>query len=393
MPLALAGLRGVTSYCWRQAPRRPLRAAATSARSASTKAFAFLLLERTGAERHRPIACEPSGRAQPITHPLRTVRCGFTPPRVRHPTPKPSDLRARVPARLRVAERRLPAHGPLLGSERCWSSSGTSRGCNSLRTLPYLQRLARALRGRRACSVIGVHSPGYSFGRDRETVAARGRAARGPVPRGARPRPRGVAAVRQPGLAGALPVRPARPAALPPLRRGRVRGDRAARSRRAARASTRLELPDRSSRCARRTRRACCWSRRPRTSRCRRTATGSSWCATGPTARTGSRPPTPAPRRSFSYRAGGAYAVLSGGGVEPGLYETDGTVDGGGARAPAARLAVHARAASAVRISFGSMKRTSSWTTSNSATSVGAARAEEVDQPLHELLGRARAGA
>ena len=43
--------------------------------------------------------------------------------------------------------------------------------------------------------------------------------------------------------------------------------------------------------------------------------------------------------------------------------------DGGVARAAAARLAVHARAASAFRISFGSMKRTSSWTTSNSETS------------------------
>ena len=50
------------------------------------------------------------------------------------------------------------------------------------------------------------------------------------------------------------------------------------------------------------------------------------------------------------------------------------------------------RSASALRISLGSMKRTSSWTTSNSETSLGAALAEEVDEPLHQLLGRARAG-
>jgi hypothetical protein len=38
---------------------------------------------------------------------------------------------------------------------------------------------------------------------------------------------------------------------------------------------------------------------------------------------------------SFSFRAGGAFAVLSGAGVEPGLYETDGTVE---ADSPGLRL-------------------------------------------------------
>jgi hypothetical protein len=38
---------------------------------------------------------------------------------------------------------------------------------------------------------------------------------------------------------------------------------------------------------------------------------------------------------SFSFRAGGAYAVLSGAGVEPGLYESDGTVE---AESPGLRL-------------------------------------------------------
>ena len=38
---------------------------------------------------------------------------------------------------------------------------------------------------------------------------------------------------------------------------------------------------------------------------------------------------------SFDFRGGGAYAVLSGAGVEPGLYESDGTVE---AESPGLRL-------------------------------------------------------
>ena len=78
---------------------------------------------------------------------------------------------------------------------------------------------------------------------------------------------------------------------------------------------------------------------------------------------------------------------------EPGLYEARRPRRGRVAGPAPARRAVHAcAAASAFLISFGSMKRTSSWTTSNSETSVGAARAEELDQPLDQLLGGARAG-
>ena len=74
-------------------------------------------------------------------------------------------------------------------------------------------------------------------------------------------------------------------------------------------------------------------------------------------------------RGELQLQRGRAFAVLSGDDVEPGLYETDGTVT---AEAPGLRLharAVHARAASAFLISRGSMKRTSSLTTSNSDTS------------------------
>ena len=70
---------------------------------------------------------------------------------------------------------------------------------------------------------------------------------------------------------------------------------------------------------------------------------------------------------------------------------------GAGRRRPAcAACAVSAlggpAAASAWRIVLGSMKRTSSWTTSSSSTSVGAPVVEESHEPLHELLGRAGAG-
>src|SRR4051794_1802883 len=40
---------------------------------------------------------------------------------------------------------------------------------NSLRTLPYLEAWYQRYAGT-GLKLIGVHSPGYSFGRDRETV-------------------------------------------------------------------------------------------------------------------------------------------------------------------------------------------------------------------------------
>jgi len=41
---------------------------------------------------------------------------------------------------------------------------------NSLRTLPYLKHWGKRYRGH-GFEIVGVHSPGYSFGRDPETVA------------------------------------------------------------------------------------------------------------------------------------------------------------------------------------------------------------------------------
>ena len=78
---------------------------------------------------------------------------------------------------------------------------------HSLRTLPYLRAWHQRYAGA-GLQVIGVHSPRLSFGRDPDAVA---RAAErlSAVPRGARPGPGGLAALREQGLAGPLPVRPA----------------------------------------------------------------------------------------------------------------------------------------------------------------------------------------
>ena len=105
---------------------------------------------------------------------------------------------------------------------------------NSHRTLPYLQGWHARYAGH-GLRVIGVHTPGYSFGRDHETVATAVEAMGVEPPRSAGPRLPGVEALRQPGLAGALPVRPARAAALHPLRRGRLRGHRGGHRRAAGR--------------------------------------------------------------------------------------------------------------------------------------------------------------
>ena len=123
---------------------------------------------------------------------------------------------------------------------------------NSLRTLPYLQRVARALRRRRAAGDRRPHRRLPARARHRGG-ARRGRAARHRVSRRGRRAAGDLGLLRQRGLARALPVGPARRAVLPPLRRGRLRGDRA-RDPGAARG----RAPARSSRCAPRTPRACC---------------------------------------------------------------------------------------------------------------------------------------
>ena len=152
---------------------------------------------------------------------------------------------------------------------------------NSLRTLPYVKAWHERYAERRPARHRRAHG-GFACPRATRTRCARGRAARDRVPRGHRRATRDLGPLRQRGLAGALPVGPARRAVLDALRRGRLRRDRArdpGAARRRARAAAAA--------CAR--------------GRARRAA-----------ARADRRPaaaPTPGP-----YEAGGVWAVLEGAG-------------------------------------------------------------------------------
>ena len=83
---------------------------------------------------------------------------------------------------------------------------------------------------------------------------------------------------------------------------------------------------------------------------------------------------------AYTIKRTNEYCVVTGGALRRTL-----TASGSGLR-------YASRAAIAWRTVFGSMKRTSSRITSNSETSLGAALAEERDEALDELLGRAGAG-
>ena len=204
------------------------------------------------------------------------------------------DLRAGVPGRPRMAERRLPANehvdGPRRGAGRVLGLRAHQLAAHA--ALP--EGVACALPRRRTARDRRAHAGVLVRARPRHRRARR-RAARDRVPGAARPRLRDLARVRQQGLAGALPVRPHRQVGAHPLRRGRVRGHRARHRgvRRPRAGADGARAPGGRAR-------GSCSSPRPRTSRFRQTATGWSWCATGPTARTGSRRRTPAPRPASS---------------------------------------------------------------------------------------------
>ena len=176
---------------------------------------------------------------------------------------------------------------------------------NSLRTLPYLIGVARALRRGRPARDRHPHRrlrcPRATPTRCAAAVARLGHR----VPGGDRRAARAVGLLRQRGLAGALPVGPGGRALLDALRRGRLRGDRA-RDPGAARRRARA----RAAACGPRTPRACCCRRRPPTSpaptraRTRRAAVWAVLEGAGDGARrTGarSRSTGPAPTRSIEH--------------------------------------------------------------------------------------------
>ena len=178
--------------------------------------------------------------------------------------------------------------------------------------------------------MIGVHTPGYSFGRDRDTVARAVERLEIPFAVALDPDYRGLARVREQGLAGPLPVRPHREVGATCT---------------TARASTRTPSA-RSARCLGidvepmaplrpedepgvllepQTADIALPADRDRLELVRDWTDGEDWIAAADAGAAA----------SFSYSAGAAYAVLSEGGVEPGLYEVDGTVE---AESPGLRL-------------------------------------------------------
>ena len=213
--------------------------------------------------------------------------------------------------------------------------------------------------------MIGVHTPGYSFGRDRDTVARAVERLEIAVPGAARPRLRDMAASTAtsgwPGRylfdrTGKLahihygegeyedteraigeclgidvePMEPLRPEDVPGVLLEPQTAD--------------IALP----------------ADRDRLELVRDWTDGEDWIAAADAGAAA----------SFSSAPARPTRCCRGASMEPGLYETDGTVE---AESPGLRLhgvQFTPCAASAVLISLGSMKRTSSWTTSNSETSV-----------------------
>ena len=105
---------------------------------------------------------------------------------------------------------------------------------NCLRTLPHLTAWDRAYRDD-GLTIVGVHSPEFTFERDAGNVAAaiRREGIRYPV---AQDNQHGdLGRLRQPVLAGRVPDRRPRPRPPRPLRRGRLRPDRGGDPRAAAR--------------------------------------------------------------------------------------------------------------------------------------------------------------
>ena len=141
----------------------------------------------------------------------------------------------------------------------------TRRGVpDAARVLGLLPRAARFARchtfapgtsGTRTLTVVGVHAAGFPPSQDPRGGAGRGRAARRALPGRGRHRIRDLGAVREPRMAGAVPVQPARDAAPLPLRRRWLRRDRARDP-----GASRYRRADRSPRSGPRRRRTRGWS-------------------------------------------------------------------------------------------------------------------------------------
>ena len=200
---------------------------------------------------------------------------------------------------------------------------------NSLRTLPYLKEW-HSRYAEEGLRVIGVHTPGYSFGRDRDTVARAVERLEVPYAVALDPDYEVWRLYGNRGWPGRYLFDRTGKLALVHYGEGeyedtehaigeclghRGRADGAAPAR--GRAGRPARAADRGHRAV------------------RRTAIGSSSCATGPTERTGSRRPTRARRPASPTPPVPPTRCCPSGGVEPGLYEVEGTVE---AESPGLRL-------------------------------------------------------
>ena len=248
--------------------------------------------------------------------------------RVRHPTSRRATApRSRVHAPefppkmewLNVAFLRMDR---LLGQTPCWSSSWTSRASTRTARCPTC-RAWHERYGDHGLRVIGVHSPGYSFGRDRDAVRARGGAARASsTPWCSTPSSRcGACTATRAGRRATSSTAAACCATSTTARATTWTTERAIR--RCCSSSTGLDLPaplepvrpeDAPGVLLEPQTADIALPARPRAAR--------AGARLDRTARTTSRPATPARPPRVQLDAGGeAWAVLSGGGREPGLYE------------------------------------------------------------------------
>ena len=201
---------------------------------------------------------------------------------------------------------------------------------NSLRTMPYLkawhERYAEA-----GLRVIGIHSPGYSFGRDRDSRRrAPWSGSRSPTRSCSTPSWRSGASTATWAGPGRYLFDRTGKLVFIHYGEGEYLETELAIQEHVGQLREPLAAGAPGGRAP-----ACCSSRRPPTSRCRPSASGSSWCATGPTATTGSRPPTPARRRASASAAEPPTRCCPGPASSRGSTRSDGRVE---AESPGLRL-------------------------------------------------------
>ena len=283
-----------------------------------SKAFAFLLLRvETKLRRNKSAYTKPTEPANGACSPMR-------------PPPEAEIYAPEFPRGLEWLNVAFLRMNTLMGGGVALVEFWDFARINSLRTLPYLTEWHNRYR-EAGLRVIGVHTPGYSFGRDRDTVARAVERLEIPFAVALDPDYQVWREYGNKGWPGRYLFDRTGQVGASALRRGRVRGHRA-RDRRGARRRRRADGAAASRGRARRPARAADRRHRatrgPRPARAGARLDGRRGLDRGRRRRRG--------RPASASAAGAAYAVLSEGGLEePGLYEMDGTVE---AESPGLRL-------------------------------------------------------